>query len=327
MAGPFIDSFMEPPVDGSFLSDHLIVVFDLETTGRPLRRNATAYDYHVWPFIVSCSWGIFDIRGHMIARRHMIRRPDGFVIPEDAARIHGITTSMALRDGIPLGQVADAFLADLFQQNQVLLVAHNGDEFDRPTMAAELIRLGRDPSRFLRLAHIDTMKASINFCRIPWAGRRRPKGVESPFKFPTLEELHERLFAEKFLEAHTPKDVEACAKCFFELLNRKLIRLPSSWYPEAVVRPKPVKSTEVPSPCEIQKEPAPHPRPQIPIQRNAPLVKVEKPAPDDDWPEFRAALLVGCVVGFVGLVMGGPAVGFVALSAGFIATRLIQLIT
>jgi DNA polymerase III subunit alpha len=48
-----------------------------------------------------------------------------------------------------------------------------------------------------------------------------PGGRGGKFKLPTLTELHEYLFNEKFAEAHNATaDVEATTRCFLELVKR-----------------------------------------------------------------------------------------------------------
>ena len=63
-----------------------------------------------------------------------------------------------------------------------------------------------------------TMKTSTELCAIP--GRYG-------FKWPTLAELHQRLFGTIPAGAHAAgSDVEACARCFFEMKRLGLIPLP-----------------------------------------------------------------------------------------------------
>ena len=53
------------------------------------------------------------------------------------------------------------------------------------------------------------MKMSTNYCKIPGS---------YGYKWPSLSELHYKLFGSHFQEAHNADiDVEVCAKCFFEL--------------------------------------------------------------------------------------------------------------
>ena len=59
-------------------------------------------------------------------------------IPEEAARVHGITTEQALAEGRPLRDVLDAFVSAV--ESADLLVAHNL-RFDEKIVGAELLRL------------------------------------------------------------------------------------------------------------------------------------------------------------------------------------------
>ncbi len=57
------------------------------------------------------------------------------------------------------------------------------------------------------------MQATTNYCRLPG-----PYG----YKWPTLQELHMKLFQESFEDAHHALvDVRACARCYFELKRLK----------------------------------------------------------------------------------------------------------
>jgi DNA polymerase III epsilon subunit-like protein len=62
---------------------------------------------------------------------------DGWVVPDDAIKIHGITNSKAFNAGIPTDRVLDKFMLAVKQAD--LLVAHNID-FDWKVVAAEFYR-------------------------------------------------------------------------------------------------------------------------------------------------------------------------------------------
>ncbi|MFA6363505.1 hypothetical protein [Methanoregula sp.] len=64
-----------------------------------------------------------------------------------------------------------------------------------------------------------TMKTPqvVSWCKIPKASGRG-------YKWPTLNELHLQLFQEEFTGSHNAgADVEACARCYFELRKRGII--------------------------------------------------------------------------------------------------------
>jgi len=95
-----------------------------------------------------------------------------------------------------------------------VLVAHNVD-FDEKIVGAELIRAGIANVLATKKRRC-TMKESADYCRLP--GRRG-------YKWPTLTELHEKLFGEPFGGAHgAPADAEACMRCYFRLRELGVLR-------------------------------------------------------------------------------------------------------
>ena len=58
--------------------------------------------------------------------------PDGYTIPDDAVRIHGITTQQALEEGRDLAAVVNEFMADF--DRATFIVGHNID-FDKKSTA------------------------------------------------------------------------------------------------------------------------------------------------------------------------------------------------
>ncbi len=191
----------------------MYLVFDTETTGIPKDRKAPASDVANWPRVVQLGWEIFDSREQRTGNEAYIVRPDGFRIPKDAEDIHGISTEKARRDGRVLADVLESFSGAVREAR--VIVAHNLD-FDENVVSAELHRIGR-PLRFHLKERVCTMKAATDICKIPG-----PYG----YKWPTLPELYQFLFKKQLKEAHdAAADVSACAKCFFELKRRGVIRI------------------------------------------------------------------------------------------------------
>jgi len=183
----------------------MYIFLDTETTGLPRNWNAPVGNLANWPRLVQIAWLLIESEGHELSNASFLVRPEGYTIPRDATRIHGITQERALQDGIPLKEVLSAFVQALNEAN--VLVGHNVN-FDRHIVGAELIRCGMKSMLFEKPA-ICTMKAATDYCRIPG-----PYG----FKWPTLEQLHEKLFKTRLREMHEAEaDVSTCAKCFFEL--------------------------------------------------------------------------------------------------------------
>jgi DNA polymerase III epsilon subunit-like protein len=188
-----------------------LLFFDTETTGVPRNYKAPASDLKNWPRLVQIAWLLADDDGAEIESAEYIVKPEGFTIPADAAKIHGITTEMALRDGTDIGVVLAGIVSRLSKVSQ--LVAHNID-FDEKILGAELLRAGL-PNVVETKRRICTMRSGTDFCRLPGA---------YGFKWPKLDELHRKLFNEPLSGAHRALvDVRACARCYFELKRLKVM--------------------------------------------------------------------------------------------------------
>lgn len=190
-----------------------VLFFDTETTGLPMRRDAPPSESSAYPHVVQVAWLLADRHGNVIDRETRLIFPDGFEIPEEASRVHHITTGEARRHGIPIQAALHRFSLALASAD--LLVAHNID-FDLPLLKAEFHRLYGEngPAVLERTPSFCTMKTTTDLCRIP---SRNGWG----FKWPSLEELHRHLFGSGVEGAHDAgADVDACARCFFELVRR-----------------------------------------------------------------------------------------------------------
>ena len=82
----------------------MYLFFDVETTGLPLQRNRTKYDLWNWPRMVQIAWLMNNEKGKIIYEKDAIIFPEGFQIPSDVVKIHGITTTIAKRKGEKLDQ-------------------------------------------------------------------------------------------------------------------------------------------------------------------------------------------------------------------------------
>ena len=149
-----------------------------------------------------------------IAEKDSIIKPNGFIIPESASKIHGITTQKARAEGTDLLPVLIEFAEDVKKAD--LIVAHNMN-FDNKIVAAELLR-NNIVHQLFSTPKICTMINSTKYCKIP--------RFSGGYKWPNLKELHKKLFDCNFENAHDAlSDVKACAKCFFELKKLDIIKL------------------------------------------------------------------------------------------------------
>jgi DNA polymerase-3 subunit alpha len=190
----------------------MYLIFDTETTGLPKRWDAPITDTDNWPRAIQIAWQLHDAMGNCIDHQDYLIKPDGFNIPYDAEKIHGISTELAEEQGISLTEVLEKFNAVL---ERTKFVVGQNVGFDLNIMGAEFVR--EDVANQLQeLPVLDTCtEHTAELCKIP--GGRGGK-----FKLPTLTELHEFLFKQPFAEAHNATaDVEATTRCFLELVRRK----------------------------------------------------------------------------------------------------------
>jgi DNA polymerase-3 subunit alpha len=188
----------------------MYLIFDTETTGLPKSWNAPITDTDNWPRCVQIAWQLHDEMGNLLEHNDFLIQPDGYNIPYDAERIHGISTELAQEQGIALDKGLELF-------NEVLgktkFIVGQNLNFDLNIMGCEFHRLGVE-SNLLKLPILDTCtEKTAAMCQLP--GGRYGK-----FKLPTLTELHNHLFGVGFGEAHNATaDVEATTRCFLELIR------------------------------------------------------------------------------------------------------------
>jgi DNA polymerase III subunit epsilon len=183
----------------------MYLFFDTETTGLPKNWKAPVTDLNNWPRLVQLAYLFYDKNGNKISGGDYIIKPEGFTIPTDAYRIHGISTERAIKEGKSLLTVLQDFQSLINQAEY--LVAHNMS-FDEKIVGAEFLRNRMTDSTSTK-RKICTMQSTTNFCAIDG-----PYG----YKWPKLSELHYKLFRTGFEEAHNAAvDINATSKCFWEL--------------------------------------------------------------------------------------------------------------
>lgn len=228
----------------------MYLIFDTETTGLPRDYNAPVTDLDNWPRVVQLSWQLHAANGSLISAKDYIIKPEGFTIPFNAEKVHGISTERALAEGQPLHEVLTIFNQDL--EKTKVVVGHNVD-FDINITAAEFIRANLKSS-LLDISKLDTKDASTDYCKIP--GGRGGK-----YKWPTLSELHKRLFGVGFDEAHNSAfDVDATARCFFGLIKERVV---APFTPEIPVEQIQYESPDLEAASRAVKQEAP--KPEAPV--------------------------------------------------------------
>lgn len=189
----------------------MYLFFDTETTGLPKNWKAPVTNVANWPRMIQLAWILTDSEGEQIENSSCIIKPENFTIPYEAAKVHGITTDKANKEGVDLTDTLRHF--NLLIEKADFIVAHN-IKFDEKIIGAEFIRKGID-SKLFKKKRLCTMDASTDYCQIP--GRYG-------FKWPKLSELHIKLFGEDFENAHDASaDINATEKCFWKMREIGLI--------------------------------------------------------------------------------------------------------
>jgi DNA polymerase-3 subunit alpha len=191
----------------------MYLIFDTETTGLPKRWDAPITDTDNWPRCIQIAWQLHDDMGRLIEHQDYMVKPEGFNIPYDAERIHGISTDLAIEQGILLEEVLEKFNIALSKSK--FIVGQNVG-FDVNIMGCEFHRMGIE-SPMAKMKVLDTCT------EITAELLRLPGGRGGKFKLPTLTELHQYLFGVPFSEAHNATaDVEATTRCFLELVKKQV---------------------------------------------------------------------------------------------------------
>lgn len=193
----------------------MYIIFDTETTGLPKRWDAPITDTDNWPRCIQIAWQLHDEMGRMIEHQDYLIKPDGFNIPYDSEKIHGISTALAEEEGIPLTDVLVKFNEALAKAK---FVVGQNIGFDINVMGCEFHRYSVD-SPMASMPILDTCtEVTAELLKLPG-------GRGGRFKLPNLTELHSYLFGVPFAEAHNATaDVEATTRCFFELVRRNVFK-------------------------------------------------------------------------------------------------------
>ena len=196
----------------------MYLTFDTETTGLPKNYSAPISETDNWPRMVQIAWQINDKSGNLISSESHIIKPKGYTIPFNAEKIHGISTQKAIDKGKEIKYVLEKFNDELKKNKYI--IGHNIN-FDVNILGSEFYR-SKIKTSLLEKESIDTGLISKEFCQLEG-------GLGGKLKMPKLIELYNILFESDFRDAHDARaDVNATAKCFFELMKRKVFETEES---------------------------------------------------------------------------------------------------
>ena len=194
--------------------------YDTETQSLPL-WNLPSEDPDQ-PHIVQLAACLVDLdKRETISSMDVIIKPDGWVIPDDVAAIHGITTEYADAFGVDESLAVGMFMS-LWERSQ-RRIAHN-ESFDARILRIALMRT-RDPMT------ADTWKAGLAECtqilstpilKLPPTAKMIA-ARRNHHKSANLGEAFEFFTGQKLEGAHRAMvDVQACMSVWFAIQDRAL---------------------------------------------------------------------------------------------------------
>lgn len=188
--------------------------YDTETTGLPDFKPPSEAPQQ--PHIVQLAAILVDPETRKtISSMDVIIRPNGWTIPDDIAKIHGITTEHAMDVGIPESLAVGMFM-ELWSHR--LRIAHN-EQFDARILRIALMRHESEASADdWRAGKSDcTAKLATPICKIPPTENMIAAGLNK-FKTANLSEAYRHFMGRDFENAHSAlADVNACASVYFSI--------------------------------------------------------------------------------------------------------------
>lgn len=192
-----------------------MLMYDTETSGLPDYKNPSSGEQQ--PHIVQLGAILVAQDTRQVSERiDVIIRPNGWVIPDDVAKIHGITTERAMDEGIPEKDAFDQ-LIQMWKKCE-FRVGYN-EPFD-----ARILRIAT--FRFSDQDIIDAwkeapshcaMKMAKPICKIPASAKARRFGE---YKNPTLAEAYKHFTSKDLIDAHSAMaDTMACMEVYFAALD------------------------------------------------------------------------------------------------------------
>ncbi len=182
------------------------IVFDVETTGFPRGHDWKKKENYQSCRMVSIAWEVVDINEKKVVdKKHYYIKPRGFVIPQKAIDIHGITNEKAKELGKNIEFIMSDFFNDVKKHNVTKIIAHNIN-FDINVLFSELYQIG-----FMKTLY--TVKTLTPICTM-----REGKKHLNLKRNPKLCDLFHLLTQKDMDVQHSADaDTRACTECAFNL--------------------------------------------------------------------------------------------------------------
>lgn len=184
------------------MHDYYLVI-DTESSGLPIKWNASCEQLDNWPFVVQVCWLVYNHDGALLKQEdHYIANTDYTVHPA-SREIHGISDEILSQKGKERHAVLELLQKDL-EQFQPIVVGHFV-ELDYKLLNVEFFRIGQKESPLEKLPLFCTMNCGAS---LPYMETQRQL---------KLVDLYHYLFSENQPFPHNAQyDALATARCFFK---------------------------------------------------------------------------------------------------------------
>ncbi len=217
-----------------------LLFIDTETTGLPISMKEPYTNIENWPAILGIGWESImtdknlDMPGASFEiqiietkkKRFIIKVRDGVRNSDEEMKINGITEEMQREIGVTIDTMMYSLITAMKEADYV--IAHNA-EFEKNVIYAEMKRNSYAVPEGINW--ICTKELAGNICEIPASERQKKYRPDLEYKQPSLNEMYMKLFNREVpgrkLTHGASQDVEACKQCFFELVNREVIKIDS----------------------------------------------------------------------------------------------------
>lgn len=186
----------------------MFLLYDVSTNGQPKNWKADYTDTFSWPKLIHISWLLYDKKGELTEEADYIVNPVGMDIAPQALKKAGLTEEIIGEHGVDVKVALEHFNQAL--EKAMYVFAFNLQYSENVVLAefyrANMMHKMYQPDRYC------LMRESTYFCRL--------KGRGGGYKWPSLTELHKKIFNASFEGAgNAQKDIMAISRCFNKLLS------------------------------------------------------------------------------------------------------------
>jgi DNA polymerase-3 subunit epsilon len=195
--------------------------YDTETTGLPLFSEPSEDPRQ--PHLVQLAALLVDLdTREVLSSIDVVIKPDGWEIPDEVVKIHGISTEIALATGVPEADALDQFLKLWAGQARV---AHN-EQFDARIIRIAMMRYPAicgwtSPDAWKMGPAQCTQRLATPILKLPPTDKMKTVG-RFHHKSANLREAYQHFTGQELVDAHSAMaDAQACMQVYFAIKGAK----------------------------------------------------------------------------------------------------------